>query len=438
MNETPPVAIIGAGLAGLTSAIYLRRQGIPVQVFEASPHLAGLARSFESGDGFTYDFGAHFITNRLAAAIGYSAHCLDVPRYGETFWLRGGNCRYPFGFARRPRFVLSALAAKLHFGSKPATAADWFRSKYGRVLANEVAIPITEAWSGAPAEDLSTAVGEKIPSSILRTFLLRVAGKMTRKTVAIGYCHTLAESPHVWHVYPRGGIGAMCQHMADEVRDCIQTESPVEAILTQNGRAVGVRVKGKEHAAAAVVSTAPAHILAKLVQGTDALQPLAKFRYRPMVFVNMRFEGRGLLSDVVVWTPGKEFPFFRLTETPLSMPWLAPDGKTMITADLGCQVGDDVWKMPDEALGKLCLAGLERIVPEAAKLYDGCRVLRTPLAYPVFLNEYEPQRKAFEKSTGIERLYSVGRNGEFQHILMEDVFWRTRRKMRQLVKELAT
>ena len=438
-HPTAPVVIVGAGLAGLTSAIYLRRQGIPVRVFEASPHLAGLARSFESGDGFTYDFGAHFITNRLAAAVGYSAQCIHVPRYGESFWLRGSHCRYPFGFARRPRFVASALAAKLNvFGKKPETAAEWFRGKYGNALANEVAIPLTEAWSGAPADALSAAVGEKIPSSIFKTFFLRASGKMSRKTVAIGYCHTLQESPHVWHVYPRGGIGALCQHMADEVQDCIQTESPVEAILTDGKRATGVRVKGKEISAAAVISTAPVHILAKLVQGTEVLKPLSQFRYRPMVFVNLRMRGRGLLKDVIVWTPGKDFPFFRLTETPLSMPWLAPEGKTLITADLGCQVGDEIWKLPDEDLGKLCLEHAKKLIPDAESRYDGCRVLRTPLAYPVYLNEYEPQRKAFEKSTGVEGLYSVGRNGEFAHILMEDLFWRTRRKMRQLVKNLAT
>lgn len=63
-HANAPVVIIGAGLAGLTSAIYLRRQGIPVQVFEPSPHLAGLARSFESGDGFTYDFGV-FVNMRF-------------------------------------------------------------------------------------------------------------------------------------------------------------------------------------------------------------------------------------------------------------------------------------------------------------------------------------------------------------------------------------
>ena len=69
-SERYPVAIIGAGLAGLTAATFLRRQGIPVLLYEAGPKVAGLASSFHDEDGFTYDFGAHFITNRLAATIG--------------------------------------------------------------------------------------------------------------------------------------------------------------------------------------------------------------------------------------------------------------------------------------------------------------------------------------------------------------------------------
>jgi hypothetical protein len=39
--------------------------------------------------------------------------------------------------------------------------------------------------------------------------------------------------------------------------------------------------------------------LGKLVAGTDRLDYLKKFRYRPMVFVNLRLKGRGLLPDVV-------------------------------------------------------------------------------------------------------------------------------------------
>ena len=69
-REQGHVAVVGAGLAGLLAARELRRRGISVTVYEAGRQVAGLARSFTDSDGFTYDFGAHFITNRLAAALG--------------------------------------------------------------------------------------------------------------------------------------------------------------------------------------------------------------------------------------------------------------------------------------------------------------------------------------------------------------------------------
>src|ERR1700749_5144868 len=92
-----PVVVIGAGVAGLTAASYLHRHGVPVRVFEAGKNLAGLARSERDDEGFTYDFGAHFITNRLAAAVGCSASCRMMPRYGETVYFNCTNSSYPTG-----------------------------------------------------------------------------------------------------------------------------------------------------------------------------------------------------------------------------------------------------------------------------------------------------------------------------------------------------
>jgi len=434
-----PVAIVGAGLAGLTAATMLRRHGILVRVFKAGKYIAGLARSERDADGFTYDFGAHFITNRLAAAVGCSTECRDMPRYGETVWLRGRTYSYPFGLMRSPRFVLSALATKakaLLRRRPPATAADWYRAQYGTKLANDVAIPITEAWSGAPAEELAASVGEKFATSLPRTLMLKAAARITGRTVAIGYCGTLPESPHVWHVYPEGGVGAICERLADEVREDIRTELPVEAILVENDHAVGVRVAGQVIEAAAVISTAPVHVLAKLVRGTDRLAPLARFRYRPMVFVNLRIAGPSGLPDVVNWTPGPDFPFFRLSDIGAGLPWLVPPGMSQVTADIGCQVGDEIWSMADEDLGRLCANKMERIVPKLSARYLGCRVMRTPLAYPVYRSEYEDDRRGFVAGTGVGGLLSVGRNGEFMHILMEDVFWRTRRKVLELIESL--
>jgi protoporphyrinogen/coproporphyrinogen III oxidase len=443
-SEQKPIAIIGGGPAGLTAAAFLRRHNVPFILYEAGKKIAGLASSFHDPDGFTYDFGAHFITNRLAAAIGIGAHCRDVKYYGESVLVGGKTYSYPFGLLQNPRYFASGLASKA-LPANPermnSSAAEWFRANYGKTLANEVAIPLLEAWSGVSASELSASVGSKLQNTIGQTLKLKAASHLTGRAVACGYSHEVSENSHVWHVYPEGGVGLLCQRLAAGLEDAIRLESPVEEIRVEgdpcgNGEAArvqSIRVNGKDQPVSAVISTAPCHILSKMVKGTDALQPLSKFRYRPMTFVNMRFEGRGLLKDTVLWTPESEFLFFRLTETALSMPWLAPSGKTLITVDIGCEVGDEIWRMDDESLGKLCLEHLKTIIPGAAQKYRGCRVLRTPIAYPVFLNEYEQNRQQLERSTGVEGLHSIGRNGEFCHSLMEDVYWRTQRKMLELL-----
>ena len=439
METKKPIAIIGAGIAGLTAADFLRRNNVPFVLYEAGKKIAGFATSFKDAEGFSYDFGAHFITNRLAEAIGVSSECRLVKHYGEAVWLRGKTYSYPFGLVKIPGMTLSWVAGQiksLYNRQVPGSAAEWFHKRYGSALADEVALPLLEAWSGAPAEDLSPAVGDGLfGGSIAKTLYLKTAGKLTGRAVACGYNREKPETPNVWHVYPDKGVSTLCEKLAEGLEDSIKLESPVEAILVENEKVVAVRVKGETHEVSAVISTAPANILAKLVKGTTALEGASHFRYRPMVFINMRFEGRGLLPDTVMWFPEKEFPFFRITEATLSMPWLAPEGKTIITVDIGCQKEDEIWSMDEQKLAELCLEHLTTVIPDAKKRFLGSNVLRTPIAYPIYLNEYEQERQNFEQSTNIENLLSVGRNGEFSHMFMEDVYWRTQKKVRNLIEK---
>lgn len=423
-NGGPPVAILGAGIAGLVTARELTRRGIPVRVFERGRQIAGLARSFRDEDGFTYDFGAHFITNRLAAAIGAGDLCRVVRRYGESVLLNGGSIAYPLGFLGSPRYVASALHARIAGNPLPVSAAGWFRTNYGRALADDIAIPIVEKWSGQSAEDLSAAVGQKF-SSTIRTILVGPARRMTRRAIASGYCHEQFESVHVYHVHPEGGVAALCERVAAGLEDAVRLESTVDAIFVDGQRAVGVRVNGEMLEAAAVVSTAPIQILPKLIDGSEALEPFRRFRFRPIIVVQLQLEGRGLLPDVVLWTPGDAYPFFRVTEAPVSIPWLAPPGKTLLTIDLACELGDAVWTRDDDVLGEQCLDALRAVIPDVRTRALGIRVLRTPIGYPVYLREYEEDRQSLQQTTGVGGLFSVGRNGKFSHDLMEDVYWRT-------------
>ena len=435
--NTAPVVVLGGGIAGLAAARELLRNGIDAVLYEAGPKVGGMADSHFDTDGFTFDTGAHFITNRLATATGVNERCRTVEHYGETVWVHGQSYDYPSGLLTVPRYVMAAFAARAKRSTGPAeSAADQFRREYGTTLADEIALPLIEAWSGVPASELSPAVAEKIPSGIAQTVGLTVAARLTHRAVAIGYGREAPLSANVWHVYPEHGISTVCESLAAEVADSIRLNSPVERITVSGGRAVGVRVAGRQVAAAAVVSTAPISVLPLLVEGTDALEPFRAFRYRPMVFVNLRLQGRHLIPDTMTWTPEAKYPFFRLTETPQSMPWLAPEGKTLITADIGAELGDEWWEMDDEQLGRRCIDALVDLVPTARRDFLGSRVVRQPLAYPVFHRAYEEHRRRLATGTGVDRLESIGRNGEFAHILMEDVYWRAVRRARRLAADL--
>jgi oxygen-dependent protoporphyrinogen oxidase len=420
-----PIAVLGAGIAGLVAALELQRNGYEVRVFEAAPVIAGLGGTHHDDDGFTYDMGAHFITNRLAAAVGVSGECRLVHRYGETVHLDGRYIDYPNGLLREPKFVASALRARISApAGDPATAVGRFRRDYGRAMSDAVALPILEAWSGAPADQLAASVADKIPRSIAHTIFLNALAKATDRAISVGYCWAQPMTASVFHVYPENGVATLCEHIADQLPGIIQVSSPVQAVIVRDDKVQAVRVHDEEIPVRAVVSTAPVNVLSRLVEGTNRLEKYRRFRYRPMVLVNLKLKGRNLLPDVVVWYP-TGFPFFRLTEATQSMPWLAPDGKTMVLCDIGAEIGDAHWTMDDDALGELCVDRLAPIIPDVRDRYLGCRVVRTPIAYPVYLAEYESDRVALADSTGVDGLLSVGRHGEFSHNLMEDVYWTT-------------
>jgi oxygen-dependent protoporphyrinogen oxidase len=55
-----PVAIIGAGITGLTAAFYLKCQGVSVMVYEAGGRAGGVIQSIRK-DGFLAEFGPNTI-----------------------------------------------------------------------------------------------------------------------------------------------------------------------------------------------------------------------------------------------------------------------------------------------------------------------------------------------------------------------------------------
>ncbi|MGA2788371.1 MAG: protoporphyrinogen oxidase [Verrucomicrobiota bacterium] len=117
------VAIIGAGIAGLTAAFYLKRKGIPVTVYEASGRVGGVIQSLRQ-DGWLAEFGPNTLLEtspkigQLVRDAGLQSRRLDpdpkaearyVVRYQRPFAMPGS----PLGFFTTKLFTAGAKLAVL-------------------------------------------------------------------------------------------------------------------------------------------------------------------------------------------------------------------------------------------------------------------------------------------------------------------------------------
>jgi protoporphyrinogen/coproporphyrinogen III oxidase len=118
-----PVAIIGAGITGLTAAFYLKRGGVPVTVYEASDRVGGAIQSARA-EGYLAEFGPNTIletspkVTQLVIDAGLASRRVDpsprakaryVVRYKRPIEMPGS----PLGFFTTQLFTARAKWAVL-------------------------------------------------------------------------------------------------------------------------------------------------------------------------------------------------------------------------------------------------------------------------------------------------------------------------------------
>jgi protoporphyrinogen oxidase len=298
------------------------------------------------------------------------------------------------------------------------TLEDWMIQQFGRRMYEIFFKTYTEKVWGVPCTQVSAAwaaqriKGMSLLGTIKETIL---PSKEERPVSLIGNFK-----------YPAHGIGRISERLAQEIQKTneIKLNARAAAVLHENGRATGVRVRyrdGREEVLAGthVLSSIPVTELIMILDPPapkEVQEAAKKLRYRDLMVVAIMFNRDRITNDTWVYIPDPRITFGRFHEPTNWSAAMSPPGKTCLVFEYFCFETDPIWKLPDEELVRRTLEEFASIqlAPGAEQAaFDHC-VVRARKAYPLHDIGHEVHLEKIKTYLeGIQNLVLVGRYGQF-------------------------
>lgn len=306
---TKTIAIIGAGITGLTTAYKLKEAGFDVIVFEASGHVGGQIRSVKK-DGYMVETGPHTLLGRdklptLIDELGLGDRVSEAnDKANKRFLVRYGAPHAapmgPLSFLKTN--ILSPLA-KLRLIAEPfmpsgersdESLADFVTRRLGREpLEFAVGPMVAGTFAGDPAK---LSVKHAFPKlyNLEREHGSLVRGMLTRVFKGRKDPQGEQKKEHPKLISFDEGSQVLTGELEARLEDNIERESRVYALEEKdNGRWL-VRFcqsdKRRQKTVDAVVPTIPAHALAEVeLDGEMPFAPLGEIYYAPVSVIALGF-----------------------------------------------------------------------------------------------------------------------------------------------------
>ncbi len=421
-NQTK-VAILGAGLTGMSAAYHLRQGGLECRIFERAARPGGLVVTDEER-GYRFDRTGHLLhlkddDSMAQLALSWMGDARSELARQSVVWSHGGYTRYPFqanAFGLPPQVaydcVMGFIAAQQQEQQRqrgqahpepPQDFEQYCVAHFGKPISDHFMIPYnTRLWGAAPSEITAEWCERFVPRPSLEDVVAGAVG-LDRE---LGYNKSF--------VYPRRGIAQLSEGLAAAVGD-IELQRSVRRIdlarkrLCFDDEAVGYDT---------LISTIPLPVLVALCEEVpeQVRRAAASLRCTSLSYVDIALRSPCRKPYHWVYVPETKYPFYRVGCYSSFSAAMAPVGCASLYVELVDRTPPELSALlPDLAEALIEMGLFDR--PEAIVF---ARLRRIEHAYVIFDHNYFASLKTVQDFLRAQRVLSTGRYGGWNYSSMAD------------------
>jgi len=416
------IAIVGAGITGLTLGQLLTERGFKVLIIEREQTIGGLARSFIYPTG-VFDIGPHrFHTDQPAVETlirsVLAQEAITISRRSSVHFY---GLRHPWPIRLRTvlrlplKFLCQAffdLFTRPRFTPDMKSFAQYVTSKYGKTLYNLFFHDYSLKFCRIPPDRLHcdwamTGVDRAIIDKRLQMNNLFDTLRMS----------LLPKPVQSLFIYPRQGCQVFADRLAANIRrsgGTILTGTDIARIHKRRRHITSIDCRDKRFHVKRLVWTGDIHDLVRLLGWQDADLP-----YLNMVLFNIITRRDPGVPDQWVYYGEKELSFTRISFPHNFSPYLFPAGHFGLCVEVTVK-DPRLWQEP-EAFQEQVLADVSRLDLVAPNDISAIHIEKITNAYPIYHIHYRRELDIIRRQAAEwPNLYLSGRTGSFFYNNMDN------------------
>ena len=408
-NNKYQIIILGAGMAGLSAGITLKRAGFNTLILEKEKYPGGLFSSSAAG-GCDFDFGPKILlldkSPHKEEILSYLKGNFENYPVDESVYLSKYGL-LPFPLQRhlialpdeeRERIIESLKRSQSH-PKDSHSFEDWLINNYGEYFAKEILIPYEEKKWQISLNKMDYRWALKRPVRVNLSEVLR--GSKERLP------------PDRSYYYPKkGNISELTKTMAKEAGEIIFNQE-ITSIEPDKKRIIS---KGGEYYYDYLISTIP---IDYIVNSTEPIskeikkESASKLKHLSIAVFNLVFKGNFNLKGTAIYFPEREFIFRRVSVLENLCPALKRKGETPISVEVSLSPDK---KIDMDRLYKTILADLKKI-GQFSEMGDPIYsdILKVGFAYPLQVRGHYNHIANIHRYYALRDIYHCGRGGSFEY-----------------------